>query len=225
MVRLFKFPSFEEWCKKDRKFKETIGEFTCVFHPTCWYLNSSITRYECAIATCDNPTNIYVTPVVSWGFECDSTDTALVEKRYHEACREIHSRWIAYIENNYNSDGMLCPEMISMRSILIAAFCASNKREMSIEEVNKLLSVINDKAYDGDQYNIYVDVPSEVDIKYLEQLVGRDYSCFRITRQYDGIRIASEANPSQLYFKYEIKSSAVLDIIRDFYNPESSCGF
>lgn len=226
MVKLFQFPSFEEWDAKKREFKETIGEFTCVFHPTCWHINSSITRYECAIASCDNPTNIYVRPVVSWAFECDSTDTELVKSMYDRSVREVHARWINYIESNYMvSNGGFCPEFISLRSILIAAICTSNKKEFSVEEINQLLDVINQKAYDGNEYKIFVEIPDKVDIGYLEQIVGRDYSYFRICRDYNGIKLTSDANPSQLYFNWEIKSSAILEIIKEFYYPDDDGWF
>ena len=221
MVKLFQFPSFEDWDAKKREFKETIGEFTCVFHPTCWHCNSSITRYECAIASCDNPTNIYVRPVVSWAFECDSTDTDLIKSRYNEAVREIHSRWINYIETNYTlTNGGFYPEFISLRSILIAAICTSGKKEFSVDEVNKLLDTIRDKVYNGDNYVAFVEIPDKIDLQYLEQIVGRDYDHFRICREYEGIRFVSDTNASQLYFKWEIKSSYVLDIIKDYYNPD-----
>lgn len=226
MVKLFKFPSFENWDAHKREFKETIGEFTCVFHPTMWHINSSITRYECAIASCDNPTNIYVQPVVSWAFDCDSTNTELVKSMYNRAVREVHSRWINYIESNYMvSNGGFCPEYISLRSILIAAICTSNKKEFSVDEINQLLGALNQKAYNSDQYKIFVELPDKVDIGYLEQIVCREYSAFRICRDYEGIRLTNDVNASQLYYKWEIKSTAILDIIKDFYHPDFNNGW
>lgn len=222
MVKLFQLPSFEEWRKNDYEFKETIGEFTCVFHRTGWYLNSSTTDYQCAIAPCDNPTNIYVDPVVSWHFRCDSTDTDLLEQRYYETVREVHSRWIHFVESTYlTSNGTLQPEFISLRSILVTAFCASSKREFTVDEINQLLKVIHDKIHDQDgKLQAYVDVPDSVDSHYLEKTVMSEYYSFRMTKDFNGIRADSEANLSQLYFKWEIKNSLIRDIIKDFYSPD-----
>lgn len=219
MVKLFQFPSFEEWCSRNREFKQKIGEFTCVFHPTCWRLNSSITRYECAIACSENPTNVYVHTVVNWSFECDSTDTELVRKRYTEAIREVHARWINYIENNYTvSNGAFCPEYISLTSIVISALCVSNKKELSLEEINQLLETIHNKIHVNGELIAFVDIPEHVDSKYLEQVMMQGYSYFRLSKNYEGIVLKSDVNPSQLYFHWEIKNNTVLSIIKGFYN-------
>lgn len=220
MIRLFQLPSFEDWDANKRDFKEKIGEFTCVFHPTCWHLNSSITRYECAIACSDVPTNIYVPKVVSWGFECDSTNTALVEKNYTEAVREIHARWMNYMENTYNvSNRVFSTEFISLRSILIAAICASNKKEFLIDDINQLLITIHKRIHVNGELAVLVDLPKSVDIDYLEHIVMREYDHFRINKDHTGIVFVSTANPSQLYFKWEIRNNVVLEVIKEFYNP------
>lgn len=222
MVKLFQFPSFEEWDKNKREFKQKIGEFTCVFRPTRWRLNSSITLYECAIACSDNPTNIYVHKVVGWSFECDSTDTELVKRRYEDAIREVQARWIHYIENNYIADkGAFCPEAfrslyleyISLRCIIVAAFCASNKKELSVEEINQLLETIQDGLI------TFVELPKHIDFNYLEQIVTQEYGYFKLCKDYEGIILTPHTNPTQLYFDWEIRNSTVLNIIKKFYNP------
>lgn len=220
MVKLFQFPSFEEWDKHKREFKQKIGEFTCVFRPTCWRINSPITTYECAIACSDNPTNVYVHKIAGWSFECNPTDIALVEQRYNEAIREIHARWINYIENNYTvSNGYFCPEYISLRSIIIAAFCTSNKKKITLEEINQLLEKIHEGIYIDGKLIAFVDLPKHADSSYLEQIVMRGYDCFRLCKDHEGIVMISDTNSSQLYFKWEIKNNKVLEIIKEFYNP------
>lgn len=220
MVKLFQFPSFEDWNNHEREFKETIGEFTCVFHRTSWKIDSFDTRYECAIACSENPTNIYVHSVVSWSFECDSRNTGLVKKKYIETIREIHARWVNYLENTYHvSNGSFCPEYISLKSIIIAAFCASNKKELSLGEINQILNKIDEIVYSNDTIRLFVDVPINADAGYLEQIVNHGYKYFRLSRDYTGIKLISDANPTQMYFNWEIKNSTILDVIKNFYNP------
>lgn len=218
MVKLFQFPSFEDWCNNKRRFKEKIGEFTCAFEPTCWYMNSSTTRYECSIACSEVPNNIYVHKVVHWSFECDSTDKELVETRYIEAIREVHARWINYIESNYaTSNGAFHPEFLSLQSILVAAFCASNKKEISLDEINQLLKKIDEAIYTNDAVKLFVDAPMNVDSEYLDQIVIHGYAYFRLCRNRTGIKLTADANPTQLYFQWEIKNNTILDVIKDFY--------
>lgn len=109
-VKLFPFPSFEEWYQQDCKWSGKIGAFYCDVHPTCW--GKDETWYGCAIATCDVPLNIYVDPVARFNFVWNHENLSDLKAWYEEATSKVNEKWSAYIrerylEGNTNEGGVL----------------------------------------------------------------------------------------------------------------------
>ncbi len=106
-VKLFQFPSFEEWQRRKFKWSGKIGAFYCEIRSTCW--GNDKTWYGCAISTYSNPLNIYVDPVVRCNFEWNHENLSDLKAWYEEVTHKVNEKWSAYIREKYleESGGVL----------------------------------------------------------------------------------------------------------------------
>ena len=68
MVKMFKFPTFEEWTSNGRKFEDGIGAYKCQLKSFCWSRISTTYMFAVALSN-TNPSNIYTNKLFCKSFE------------------------------------------------------------------------------------------------------------------------------------------------------------
>jgi len=99
----FKIPSFEEWNIKGRKFKQTIGDYTCAISTFSQGVNGNVIDiYKASIADYEYPNNIYVKKIVSKSLECHRDDLEKIKEWYNSVKDELNNAWEKFIiDNNF----------------------------------------------------------------------------------------------------------------------------
>lgn len=98
-IKSFSIPSFEEWDRNERNYKETLGDYTIQIEPFSW--SEGKVTYASAIAKYDVPNNIWVEKIFHDRMDCDPRDTEFVKMWYNNTTKKAQDRWIDYISKKY----------------------------------------------------------------------------------------------------------------------------
>ena len=101
VVKMFKFPTFEEWTSNGRKFEDGIGAYKCQLKSFCWSRISTTYMFAVALSN-TNPSNIYTNKLFCKSFEyIEGNNEEEFKIWYNDTIDEFNRFWITYIKSVY----------------------------------------------------------------------------------------------------------------------------
>lgn len=102
-VKLFKTPTFDEWCKRGKKFETHLGPYILRIDTFSW--GNTEATYQIGVSANQNPLNVYSTPDFKRSVTVKYDETDKLHEWYERVTAELNEFWENYILLTYFEEG------------------------------------------------------------------------------------------------------------------------
>lgn len=100
-IKLFTFPTFEEWVQKSKNVKVDLGAYRCEIRVFSWTAGTCKATYMFAVSLSNmNPLNIYTDKLFYRKFEYEG-DIEKLKSWYYTTINEFNVFWENHIKSTY----------------------------------------------------------------------------------------------------------------------------